>query len=83
MRKKLGLGILATLFVASAVVFASTNITSNNSNTCPDRPGCICSPNKAAGFNASRETKTESCTTPCTESCTTICPDRPGCICTK
>ena len=41
MKKKIGLGIIATMLVAGAVVFAN-NASQKESSICPDRPGCIC-----------------------------------------
>lgn len=41
MKKKIGLGIIATMLVAGAFVFAG-NASQQDSSICPDRPGCIC-----------------------------------------
>jgi hypothetical protein len=79
MKKKIGLGIVAALLVMSAAVFAG-NTGKKSDNTCPDRPGCICS-----------KPKTEQTATvvkaPIVTNATTAtakketCPNRPGCIC--
>lgn len=73
MKKKIGLGLVAILLVASAVVFANSNTTIKTANTCPDRPGCICSKN-ATALTAKPTALTDK-----KESC----PDFPGCICSK
>jgi uncharacterized protein (DUF1499 family) len=39
MKKKIASGIVATLFVAGAVVFGAGTM---KKSSCPDRPGCIC-----------------------------------------
>jgi hypothetical protein len=55
MKKKIGLGIVATLFVAGAVVLGSG--TMKKASNCPDRPGCIC----ATHTSAMQGAKTEDC----------------------
>ena len=73
MKKKIGLGIAAILMIAGAVVFANSNSTNKADNSCPDRPGCICSKHineQVAKPVATTEKKDN-------------CPNKPGCVCTK
>ena len=41
MKKKIGLGIMATMLVAGAFVFANS-ATQKDSSNCPNHPGCVC-----------------------------------------
>lgn len=66
MKKKISIGIIATLMIAGAVVFAQ----SNTSTSCPDKPGCICS--KEANVQGQKKQVVHE---------KTNCPNTPGCIC--
>lgn len=67
MNKKISLGIVATLMIASAVVFANSNTITN----CPDKPGCICSKEATVPVVKKQATVEKKAN----------CPNIPGCIC--
>lgn len=73
MKKKISLGIVATLMVAGAFVFANNGTTKKADNICPDRPGCICSkPTTTAQVVAKPTAISEK---------KGNCPNTPNCIC--
>lgn len=68
MNKKIGFGIIATLMIAGAAVFANTT----TANNCPDKPGCVCSKQtmiQVAKPQTVAIAKKENCL------------NKPGCIC--
>ena len=69
MKKKIGLGIIATMLVAGAFVFAN-NAAQKDSSNCPDHPGCICP-------KAKTEQTVQSSATDNKE----VCSNDPACIC--
>ena len=79
MKKKLGLGLVAALLVTSAAVFAG-NTGKKSDNTCPDRPGCICSkPKTEQTVTVAKVPASANATTATAKKET--CPNRPGCVC--
>jgi hypothetical protein len=69
MKKKIGMGILATMLVAVAFVFANS-ATQNNSSSCPECQDCICP--KAATEQVAQVEATEA---------SAACDIDPDCIC--
>lgn len=49
MKNKISLVIAAIALAAGAFVFAQPGTTQVNSNTCPNRPDCICKKDKSSG----------------------------------
>ena len=70
MKKKIGLGIVATMLVAGAFVFAN-NATHKDSSNCPNRPGCIC-PKAKTEQTAQATVSTDK---------KEVCDNDPNCIC--
>lgn len=71
MKKKISLTIVAILMVAGAIVFANNGTTNKTENSCPDRPGCICS----------EQTTTQVVAKPTATDMKDNCPNTPNCIC--
>lgn len=67
MKKKIGLGIIATMLVAGAFVFAN-NASQQDSSIC--YPGCVCP--KATTELVAQQTSTDN---------TDVCDSDPNCIC--
>ena len=77
MKKKIGLGIIASMLVAGAFVFAN-NATQKDSSTCPNRPGCVCPKAKTEQTAQATEQKAQSTVSTDKKE---GCDNDPNCIC--